>query len=55
MVFSLEHVAAMNLNAAVSGGNLISRAEEVITEIPLLHLDFVMTSLYDDIVKDNLH
>jgi len=53
LVFSLEHVAAMNLNAAASGGNLVARAEEVIAEIPMLHLDFVMASLFDDAVRDD--
>jgi hypothetical protein len=53
LVFSLEHVAAMNLNAAASGGNLISRAEEVIAEIPLLHVDSAMKTLFEDAVRDN--
>lgn len=53
MVFSLEHAPAMNLSVAKSGGDLVSRAEEVIAEIPMLHLDFVMTTLLEDAVRDN--
>ena len=52
LVFSLEHAPAMNLSVANSGGDLVSRAEEVINEIGLLDLDFVVTSLFDDIIND---
>lgn len=52
LVFSLEHSAMMTLNAAKSGGDIVSRANEVIEDIPILHLDFVMTSLFEDALRD---
>jgi len=53
MVFSLEHDLGVSLNIARSGGDIASRANEVIREIDLLHLDWVMTSLFDDIIKES--
>lgn len=53
LVFSLEHDLGVSMNVTQSGGDLISRANEVIREIPLLHLDFAMTTLFDDAVRDN--
>jgi hypothetical protein len=52
LVFCLEHAPAMNLSVAKSGGDLVSRAEEVISETGLLDLDFVTTFLFDDIIND---
>jgi hypothetical protein len=53
LVFSLEHDLGVSLNVAKSGGDLISRANEVIREIPLLHLNEAMESTFEDVVKDN--
>ncbi len=53
LVFSLDHAPAMNLSVAKSGGDVVSRAEEVIRDIGgLLDLDFVITSLFDNIIND---
>ena len=53
MVFSLDHAPAMNMSAAKSAGDLVSRATEVIKEIDLLNLELVMTALFDDIIKED--
>jgi hypothetical protein len=52
MLFSLDHDLAVSLNIAKSGGDIVSRAEELITEIDLLHLEWVMTALFEDIIGD---
>jgi hypothetical protein len=53
MVFSLDHDLAVSLNIAKSTGDLVARAKEVIREIDLLHLDWAMTSLFEDIINRN--
>ena len=53
LVISLEQDLGVSLNIAQSGGDLISRANEVIREIPLLHLDEAMETMFEDVVKDN--
>ncbi|MCJ7630773.1 MAG: hypothetical protein MUO50_20535, partial [Longimicrobiales bacterium] len=51
IVFSLEHDLAMNMNVARSEGDLVSRAVEVIDKIDLLHLEWVMSSLFGEIIR----
>lgn len=51
MVFSLEYDLAMNMSIAVSGGDLPSRAMEVINRIDLLDLEWVMSSLFEHIIQ----
>jgi hypothetical protein len=53
LVISLEQDLGVSLNIAQSGGDLISRANEVIREIPLLHLDEAMEAIFEDVVRDN--
>lgn len=50
MVFSLEYDLAANMCFATSGGDLPSRAIEVINRFDLLNLEFAMSSLFGDIV-----
>jgi len=51
MVFSLEHDLAVSLNIARSEGDLVSRAVEAINKIDLLHLEWVMSSLFGEIIQ----
>jgi hypothetical protein len=51
MVFSLEYDLAMNMSIATSEGDLPSRAMEVINEIDLLDLEWVMSSLFEEIIQ----
>jgi hypothetical protein len=50
MVFSLDHDLLMNMSVATSGGDLRSRAMEVIDKIDLLNLEWVMSSLFAEII-----
>ena len=50
MVFSLEYDVAVNMSFAISGGDLPSRAIEVINKFDFLNLEFVMSSLFGDII-----
>lgn len=51
MVFSLEYNLAMNMSIARSEGDLPSRAIEVIEKIDLLNLEWVMSSLFEEIIS----
>ena len=51
MVFSLEHDLGVSMNLARSDGDLVSRAAEVIETIDLIDFQWVMTSLFEDIVR----
>ena len=50
MVFSLDYDLLMNMSVATSGGDLRSRAMEVIDKIDLLNLEWVMGSLFAEII-----
>ena len=50
MVFSFDLDLLMNMSVATSGGGLRSRAMEVIDKIDLLNLEWVMGSLFAEII-----
>jgi hypothetical protein len=50
MVFSLDLDLLMNMSIATSGGDLRSRAMEVIDKIDLLNFEWVMSSFFEEII-----